>query len=103
MLVQGVSGDPNSLGYFGFSYYDQNREVLKALAVDAGDGPVEPTKETIQSGEYPLSRHPPKRLARSPAPGAPSGCCRSAPRSERFVVWDLHRDEGPHRTRRSTP
>jgi phosphate transport system substrate-binding protein len=56
VLVQGVSGDPNALGYFGFSYYDQNQDMLKALAIDDGDGPVEPTKETIRSGEYPLSR-----------------------------------------------
>ncbi len=56
VLVQGVAGDPNALGYFGFSYYEQNEDMLKALAIDAGDGPVEPTKETIRSGEYPLSR-----------------------------------------------
>jgi phosphate transport system substrate-binding protein len=52
VLVQGVSGDPNSLGYFGFSYYEQNQDTLKALAVDG----VEPGTDTIRSGRYPLSR-----------------------------------------------
>ncbi len=52
VLVQGVSGDENALGYFGYSYYENNRDALKALAVDG----VEPTEETIRSGEYLLSR-----------------------------------------------
>jgi phosphate transport system substrate-binding protein len=52
VLVQGVSGDPNSLGYFGFSYYETNQDKLKALAVDG----VDPTTESIRSGDYPLSR-----------------------------------------------
>jgi phosphate transport system substrate-binding protein len=52
VLVQGVSGDENALGYFGYSYYENNRDSLKALAVDG----VEPTAETIRSGEYLLSR-----------------------------------------------
>lgn len=56
VLVEGVAGDPNALGYFGFSYYQNNRDRVKALAVDDGDGPVEPTAETIGSGEYPFSR-----------------------------------------------
>ncbi len=57
VLVQGVSGDPNALGYFGFAYYEQNTDKLKALGVDAGNGCVEPNGETIASGEYaPLSR-----------------------------------------------
>jgi phosphate transport system substrate-binding protein len=52
VLVQGVSGDPNSLGYFGYSYYETNQDTLKALAVDG----VDPTTESIRSGDYPLSR-----------------------------------------------
>ncbi len=52
VLVQGVSGDENALGYFGYSYYENNTDALKALAVDG----VEPTEETIRSGEYLLSR-----------------------------------------------
>jgi phosphate transport system substrate-binding protein len=52
VLVQGVSGDENALGYFGYSYYENNRDSLKALAVDG----VEPTQGSIRSGEYLLSR-----------------------------------------------
>lgn len=52
VLVQGVEGDPNALGYFGFGYFEQNQQQLKALTVND----VAPTQETINSGEYPLSR-----------------------------------------------
>jgi phosphate transport system substrate-binding protein len=52
VLVQGISGDPNALGYFGLGYFKQNRQQLKALTVDG----VQPSVETAQSGEYPLSR-----------------------------------------------
>ena len=52
VLVQGVSGDANALGYFGYSYYENNRDTLRALAVDG----VKPTQDTIRSSEYPLSR-----------------------------------------------
>jgi phosphate transport system substrate-binding protein len=57
VLVQGVSGESGGLGYFGHSYYEQNQDKLNLVKVDGGDGCVEPTTETIQSGEYkPLSR-----------------------------------------------
>jgi phosphate transport system substrate-binding protein len=57
VLVQGVAGDPGSLGYFGFAYYEENTSQLKSVAVDPGSGCVTPTRETIASGEYaPLSR-----------------------------------------------
>jgi phosphate transport system substrate-binding protein len=52
VLVQGVSGDDNALGYFGYSYYVSNRDSLKVLAVDG----VKPTTKTIRSGDYLLSR-----------------------------------------------
>jgi len=57
VLVQGVVGEPGGLGYFGHSYYEQNQDKLNLVKVDGGDGCIEPTTETIQSGEYkPLSR-----------------------------------------------
>src|SRR5215213_10076646 len=52
VLVQGVSGDANALGYFGYSYYESNLDTLRALAVDG----VKPTEDSIRSGEYLLSR-----------------------------------------------
>ena len=57
VLVQGVAGDQDGLGYFGFSYYAQNQDTLNLVSVDDGKGCVAPSNETIQSGEYaPLSR-----------------------------------------------
>ncbi len=57
VLVEGVKGDENGLGYFGFSYYAQNQDALNLVSVDDGKGCVAPSNETIQSGEYaPLSR-----------------------------------------------
>jgi phosphate transport system substrate-binding protein len=57
ILVQGVAGESGGLGYFGHSYYEQNKDKLNLVKVDGGGGCVEPTTETIQSGEYkPLSR-----------------------------------------------
>jgi phosphate transport system substrate-binding protein len=57
VLVQGVAGDQNALGYFGFSYYEQNVDQLNLVSVDDGKGCVAPSVETIQDGSYsPLSR-----------------------------------------------
>ena len=51
-LVQGVAGNPNALGFFGYSYYENNKDVLRALKLDG----IAPTTQTIRAGEYPLSR-----------------------------------------------
>ena len=57
VLVQGIGGDRNALGYFGYAYYAENQDKVKLVAVDAGDGCVTPTASTIESGQYkPLSR-----------------------------------------------
>jgi len=57
VLVQGVAGDRNALGYFGFAYYQENKDKLKAIEIDGGTGCVAPTPETVASGTYqPLSR-----------------------------------------------
>ena len=57
VLVQGVAGTEGATGYFGYSYYEENADTLKALAIDDGNGCVEPSAETAQAGEYtPLSR-----------------------------------------------
>ena len=57
VLVKGVAGDPGALGYFGYGYVSQNPDSVRAVAVDSGDGCVEPSVETIGDGTYaPLSR-----------------------------------------------
>lgn len=57
VVVQGVAGDEYAMGFFGYAYYEASRDSLKVVPIDNGDGPVEPTPETIESGEYaPLSR-----------------------------------------------
>jgi phosphate transport system substrate-binding protein len=57
VTVQGVSGEKGALGYFGLSYYLENKAKVTALAVDGGDGCVEPSVETVQDGSYkPLAR-----------------------------------------------
>ncbi len=52
VLVQGVLGSPYAIGYFGFAYYQENKDALKAVSIDG----VAPTAETAESGDYPLAR-----------------------------------------------
>lgn len=59
VLVKGVSTDRLALGFFGYAYYRENRDKLKALAIKDGSDAdaVRPTRETISKGTYqPLSR-----------------------------------------------
>jgi phosphate transport system substrate-binding protein len=57
VLVTGVSGDTNAIGFFGYAYYAENTDKLKAVEVDGGAGCVAPTPETINGGTYtPLTR-----------------------------------------------
>ena len=57
VLVTGVAGDVNAIAFFGYAYYVENTDKLKAIEVDGGDGCVAPTDETINTNSYaPLSR-----------------------------------------------
>ena len=57
ITVQGVAGAKGALGYFGFSYFEENAGKLKALKIDGGKGCVEPSVKTAQDGSYtPLAR-----------------------------------------------
>jgi phosphate transport system substrate-binding protein len=57
ILVAGVEGNEFAIGYFGFAYYQEAGQELKAVSVDNGEGCVEPSFETALSGDYaPLSR-----------------------------------------------
>ena len=56
-LVDGIAEDVGGLGFFGLSYYDENRDRLRLVAIDNGQGCVEPNTETVARGLYqPLSR-----------------------------------------------
>jgi phosphate transport system substrate-binding protein len=58
VVVQGVSGDENALGYFGYAYYENNKDKVKLVGIDDGKGGVVmPSPDTIRNGTYtPLSR-----------------------------------------------
>lgn len=57
VLVTGIEGDENGIGYFGYAYYVENQDRVKVVEIDGGDGCVEPTDETVNNGTYqPLSR-----------------------------------------------
>jgi len=57
VLVQGIANDKNALGYFGFAYYVENKNKLKAVPINGGKGPIAPSAETVEKGTYqPLSR-----------------------------------------------
>ena len=87
VTVQGVSGDKGALGYFGFSYYEENQDKLKALEVDGGGGCVAPSVATAQDGSY------------SPAVAPALHVCEDAPRSpttqslEDFVRYTLENEQ----------
>jgi phosphate transport system substrate-binding protein len=56
-LVTGVAGDTHAIAFFGYAYYLENTDKLKAVEVDGGSGCVAPTEDTINDGTYtPLSR-----------------------------------------------
>ena len=56
-IIQGVEGSKYAMGYLGFAYYSENKDAVTAVAVDNGDGPVEPSLENAKTGKYkPLSR-----------------------------------------------
>ena len=59
VLVTGVSGTPNSIGFFGVAYYEENKDKLKSISIvnpKTGDS-VSPTSQTIENGTYaPFSR-----------------------------------------------
>ena len=56
-IATGIEGEDGAMGYFGFSYYEQNQDKLNAIKIDGGDGCVEPSSQTIQDGSYkPLAR-----------------------------------------------
>jgi phosphate transport system substrate-binding protein len=58
VIIDGIAGSPSSFGWVGYSFYEQNQDVVKAIEISAEDesGCTAPTFETISDGSYPLSR-----------------------------------------------
>lgn len=56
VIIQAMQGSPNAIGFVGFAFAEEAGDQVKEVAVDAGDGCVAPTGETIADGSYPLSR-----------------------------------------------
>ncbi len=52
VLVQGIEGSPYAIGFFGYAYYNENRDKLKVLAIEG----VEPNQAHVDDGSYPLAR-----------------------------------------------
>ena len=52
ILVQGVQGSPYAVSFFGYAYYAENTDTLKALSVEG----IAPTAETVDAATYPLAR-----------------------------------------------
>ena len=85
VLVTGVAGDTNAIGFFGYAYYVENQDKLKAVEVDGGSGCVAPTEATINDGTYkPLvaaAVHLPERRQGEGSPRA-QGLRRLLPRQQ---------------------
>lgn len=56
VVVRGISSDPDALGYFGYAYYEENKEKIKVLAIKKADKSITPSFETIKDSSYPLAR-----------------------------------------------
>jgi phosphate transport system substrate-binding protein len=72
VIIEGIAANPTSLGWVGFAFVEENLDVVRPIPIDGGAGCVEPTAETIASGEYPIARDlyiyvSNNRLAENPA------------------------------------
>ena len=56
VIIEGIAANDTSLGWIGFAFVEENLDVVKPIQVDGGDGCVEPTPESIASGEFPIAR-----------------------------------------------
>lgn len=56
VIIEGITGNPTSFGWVGYSFYENNQDGLAAFELDGGDGCVELSAETIADGSYPMSR-----------------------------------------------
>ena len=54
--TEGDLGSTCAIGYFGFAFFQNNADVLQAVAVDAGDGPISPNADSVNANTYPIAR-----------------------------------------------
>ncbi len=52
VLVQGISGSPYAIGYFGYAYYQENQDILNILSLEG----VTPSDTSVEDGSYALAR-----------------------------------------------
>jgi len=57
VIIEGIAGSPTSLGFVGYAFFLANQDRVKALAIDGGEGCVDPTAATIADASYPYSRY----------------------------------------------
>ncbi len=57
VIIEGIAANPTALGWVGYAFVEDNLDTIRPLAVDGGDGCVEPTPESIASGEFPIARN----------------------------------------------
>jgi phosphate transport system substrate-binding protein len=56
IIIQGVEDDPYAMGYFGYAYYTENSDRVKAVEIETEDGCVAPTLDNAVDGSYPMTR-----------------------------------------------
>jgi phosphate transport system substrate-binding protein len=56
VIIQAMEGSPNAIGFVGFAFAEKAGDQVKEVAIDAGDGCVGPSPDTIADATYPLSR-----------------------------------------------
>ena len=56
VIIEGIAANPTSLGWVGFAFVEENLDTIKPLQIDGGAGCIEPTVDTIASGEFPIAR-----------------------------------------------
>jgi phosphate transport system substrate-binding protein len=52
VLVQGIAGSPYAIGFFGYAYYQENKDILKISGIEG----VIPSDTSVEDGSYPLAR-----------------------------------------------
>jgi phosphate transport system substrate-binding protein len=56
VIVENIAGNPTSFGWVGYAFFVENKDTLKAIDIDGGEGCVTPSDASIADGSYPLSR-----------------------------------------------